>query len=155
MADAHRTPRDRQPITTPHPPTSLHTLRHSHHSHHHRIANIRKITHAEQFYPELERDSAWVNHRGGSPMGSRADAQRREASQSVVHSPYHWALGRTSSRPSPDARGCFLSSRGDGDAAQACLKELKFGIGDGHLQYYMYNWRCPSIKSSQVGLVLL
>ena len=35
------------------------------------------------------------------------------------------------------------------------LKELKFGIGDGHLQYYMYNWRCPSIKSSQVGLVLL
>ena len=37
----------------------------------------------------------------------------------------------------------------------AFLKELKFGIGDGHLQYYMYNWRCPSIKSSQVGLVLL
>ena len=40
-------------------------------------------------------------------------------------------------------------------SAQVCLKELKFGIGDGHLQYYMYNWRCPSIKSSQVGLVLL
>lgn len=35
------------------------------------------------------------------------------------------------------------------------LKELKFGIGDGHLQYYMYNWRCPTVKSSQVGLVLL
>ena len=24
----------------------------------------------------------------------------------------------------------------------AFLKELKFGIGDGHLQYYLYNWRC-------------
>jgi hypothetical protein len=35
------------------------------------------------------------------------------------------------------------------------LKELKFGIGDGHLQYYLYNWRCPSVKPSQVGLVLL
>jgi glycylpeptide N-tetradecanoyltransferase len=38
---------------------------------------------------------------------------------------------------------------------EQCLKELKFGIGDGHLQYYMYNWRCPSVKPSQVGLVLL
>ena len=38
------------------------------------------------------------------------------------------------------------------------LKELKFGIGDGHLQYYMYNWRCANVKptrwassSSEVG----
>eukprot|EP00971_Amphidinium_carterae_P137415 2723238-Amphidinium_carterae.1 len=23
------------------------------------------------------------------------------------------------------------------------LKELKFGIGDGFLQYYLYNWKCP------------
>jgi len=35
------------------------------------------------------------------------------------------------------------------------LKELKFGIGDGHLQYYLYNWRCAPIKSGEVGLVLL
>jgi len=35
------------------------------------------------------------------------------------------------------------------------LKELKFGIGDGHLQYYLYNWKCPSMEPSQVGLVLL
>jgi len=35
------------------------------------------------------------------------------------------------------------------------LKELKFGIGDGHLQYYLYNWRCAPIKSGDVGLVLL
>ena len=35
------------------------------------------------------------------------------------------------------------------------LKDLKFGIGDGHLQYYLYNWRCATIKSGDVGLVLL
>ena len=38
---------------------------------------------------------------------------------------------------------------------EAFLKELKFGIGDGHLQYYMYNWRCANVKPNQVGLVLL
>jgi glycylpeptide N-tetradecanoyltransferase len=35
------------------------------------------------------------------------------------------------------------------------LKELKFGIGDGHLQYYLYNWRCGKVEPKQVGLVLL
>eukprot|EP01125_Pyxidicula_operculata_P021262 TRINITY_DN8119_c0_g1_i1.p1 TRINITY_DN8119_c0_g1~~TRINITY_DN8119_c0_g1_i1.p1 ORF type:complete len:395 (-),score=104.89 TRINITY_DN8119_c0_g1_i1:40-1224(-) len=35
------------------------------------------------------------------------------------------------------------------------LKELKFGPGDGHLQYYLYNWLAPSMESSEVGLVLL
>jgi len=35
------------------------------------------------------------------------------------------------------------------------LKELKFGIGDGNLQYYLYNWRTPLVQPSQVGLVLL
>ena len=35
------------------------------------------------------------------------------------------------------------------------LKDLKFGIGDGHLQYYIYNWMCPEVDASQVGLVLL
>ncbi|CAM9365596.1 unnamed protein product, partial [Choristocarpus tenellus] len=34
-------------------------------------------------------------------------------------------------------------------------QSLKFGIGDGHLQYYLYNWRCPEISSNEVGLVLL
>jgi glycylpeptide N-tetradecanoyltransferase len=32
---------------------------------------------------------------------------------------------------------------------------LKFGIGDGNLQYYVYNWRCPEMKPADVGLVLL
>jgi len=35
------------------------------------------------------------------------------------------------------------------------FRELKFGIGDGHLQYYLYNWKCPELRPGDVGLVLL
>jgi glycylpeptide N-tetradecanoyltransferase len=35
------------------------------------------------------------------------------------------------------------------------LNQLKFGIGDGHLQYYLYNWRCRDMQPNEVGLVLL
>jgi len=38
---------------------------------------------------------------------------------------------------------------------EAFLKELKFGIGDGFLQYYLYNWRTAHITPEQIGLVLL
>lgn len=34
------------------------------------------------------------------------------------------------------------------------LERLKFGIGDGNLQYYLYNWKCPSMTPQKVGLVL-
>merc|ERR1711976_441743 len=34
------------------------------------------------------------------------------------------------------------------------LEKLKFGIGDGNLQYYLYNWRCPNMQPKEVGLVL-
>ena len=34
------------------------------------------------------------------------------------------------------------------------LDELKFGKGDGNLQYYMYNWRCTPMPPEKVGLVL-
>ncbi|XP_030755025.1 glycylpeptide N-tetradecanoyltransferase 1 [Sitophilus oryzae] len=34
------------------------------------------------------------------------------------------------------------------------LEALKFGIGDGKLQYYLYNWKCPSMGANQIGLVL-
>jgi len=30
------------------------------------------------------------------------------------------------------------------------LEELKFGVGDGNLQYYLYNWRCPTIQPEKV-----
>jgi len=35
------------------------------------------------------------------------------------------------------------------------LTELKFGKGDGNLQYYVYNWSSPTMKPGDVGLVLL
>ena len=35
------------------------------------------------------------------------------------------------------------------------LEELKFGKGDGNLQYYVYNWSSPTMKPADVGLVLL
>lgn len=25
------------------------------------------------------------------------------------------------------------------------LEHLKFGIGDGNLHYYFYNWKCPEV----------
>ncbi|VDD90603.1 unnamed protein product [Enterobius vermicularis] len=34
------------------------------------------------------------------------------------------------------------------------LEDLKFGIGDGNLQYYLYNWKCPDMVPGKVGLVL-
>ncbi|KAF3818510.1 hypothetical protein GH733_011927 [Mirounga leonina] len=34
------------------------------------------------------------------------------------------------------------------------LEKLKFGLGDGNLQYYLYNWKCPSMGAEKVGLVL-
>jgi len=35
------------------------------------------------------------------------------------------------------------------------LEPLKFGIGDGNLMYYIYNWACPDMPPSKVGIVLL
>lgn len=32
---------------------------------------------------------------------------------------------------------------------------LQFGAGDGFLQYYVYNWKCPGMQAADVGLVLL
>lgn len=35
------------------------------------------------------------------------------------------------------------------------LVPLKFGTGDGNLQYYLYNWKCPSMKPEDVALILM
>jgi len=35
------------------------------------------------------------------------------------------------------------------------IEKLKFGIGDGNLQYYLYNFRAPGFSPNQTGLVLL
>lgn len=37
---------------------------------------------------------------------------------------------------------------------KSVLEELKFGIGDGNLQYYLYNWKCPDMTPERIGLVL-
>ncbi|CAG8730200.1 1573_t:CDS:2, partial [Funneliformis caledonium] len=34
------------------------------------------------------------------------------------------------------------------------IEELKFGPGDGYLNYYMYNWRCREMGSEKVGVVM-
>lgn len=38
---------------------------------------------------------------------------------------------------------------------KAFLEKLKFGIGDGNLQYYLYNWKCPSMDPDKVGSCFL
>lgn len=36
------------------------------------------------------------------------------------------------------------------------LRELKFGVGDGYLHYYLYNWNIGSrLTPSQLGVVLV
>ncbi len=38
---------------------------------------------------------------------------------------------------------------------QEFFKELKFAIGDGNLNYYLYNWRIEKISPEDVGIVLV
>ncbi|CAL1528474.1 unnamed protein product [Lymnaea stagnalis] len=33
------------------------------------------------------------------------------------------------------------------------LEKLKFGVGDGFLQYYLYNWKCPHMETKQVSVI--
>uniref|UniRef100_A0A7S3X8P6 Glycylpeptide N-tetradecanoyltransferase n=1 Tax=Strombidinopsis acuminata TaxID=141414 RepID=A0A7S3X8P6_9SPIT len=35
------------------------------------------------------------------------------------------------------------------------LRDLKFSPGDGHLHYYLYNWRLANIEPKDVGMVLV
>ena len=35
------------------------------------------------------------------------------------------------------------------------LEPLKFGPGDGKLQYYLFNWKIRTVKAAEIGLVLL
>ena len=35
------------------------------------------------------------------------------------------------------------------------VDDLKFGPGDGYLNYYLYNWKCPEVVRNKVGLVML
>ena len=35
------------------------------------------------------------------------------------------------------------------------LHDLRFGMGDGNLNYYLYNWHSPDVQPEEIGLVLL
>jgi len=35
------------------------------------------------------------------------------------------------------------------------LEELKFGVGDGELHYYLFNWRIKGIVPADLGMVLV
>ena len=35
------------------------------------------------------------------------------------------------------------------------FSDLRFGQGDGNLQYYLYNWGCKSMTPEKVGLILV
>ncbi|CAF1254618.1 unnamed protein product [Didymodactylos carnosus] len=35
------------------------------------------------------------------------------------------------------------------------LEKLKFGVGDGNLQYYIYNWKCPQMSAEKASVALL
>lgn len=35
------------------------------------------------------------------------------------------------------------------------LEDLKFGVGDGHLHYYLYNWRIRELEAKDIGIVLV
>jgi glycylpeptide N-tetradecanoyltransferase len=61
-------------------------------------------------------------------------------------------------------RDCLILAKNEGHDVfnalnlmenETFLSELKFGMGDGNLQYYVYNWLCPTMEHGDVGLVLL
>jgi len=35
------------------------------------------------------------------------------------------------------------------------LEELKFGVGDGNLHYYFFNWRVQKLSPQDTGMVLV
>lgn len=42
-----------------------------------------------------------------------------------------------------------------GQSTREVLRANKFKEGTGFLKYYIYNWRCPAVDETQLGLVLL
>jgi glycylpeptide N-tetradecanoyltransferase len=75
----------------------------------------------------------------------------------------YWNVATTVSLPDLMTDALILAKQHDFDVFNALnvmendqfLKDLKFGIGDGFLQYYLYNWKCPKIEPCGIGLVLL
>ena len=51
--------------------------------------------------------------------------------------------------------GCDVYNALDLMDNHSVFESLKFGMGDGTLQYYIYNWACPEMPAKDVGIVLL
>mmetsp|Transcript_2473 Transcript_2473/g.3351 ORF Transcript_2473/g.3351 Transcript_2473/m.3351 type:complete len:457 (+) Transcript_2473:110-1480(+) len=51
--------------------------------------------------------------------------------------------------------GCDVFNCLDVMENKTFIDELKFGKGDGNLQYYFYNYSCPTMDPENVGIVLL
>ena len=53
------------------------------------------------------------------------------------------------------SQGCDVFNALDVVENKQHFEELKFGIGDGLLHYYLYNWRIKDIKPTDLGIVLV
>ena len=51
--------------------------------------------------------------------------------------------------------GCDVFNALDLGLNASMFEDLHFGSGDGNLQYYVYNWKCPQVESVEIGLVLV
>ena len=83
---------------------------------------------------------------------------------STLHAAYAFYNAATTVGITELMRDCLILAKNEGhDVFNALnlmendhfLEDLKFGMGDGNLQYYVYNWLCPTMEHGDVGLVLL
>ena len=86
------------------------------------------------------------------------------AKHSTLHAAYSFYNVATTVGITELMRDCLILAKNEGhDVFNALdlmendrfLGDLKFGMGDGNLQYYVYNWLCPTMEHGDVGLVLL
>jgi len=82
----------------------------------------------------------------------------------TLHAAYAYYNVATSMSLVDLMRDCLILARDEGFDVFNCLNimeneefldELKFGKGDGYLQYYVFNWSCPEMKPPEIGLVML
>lgn len=52
-------------------------------------------------------------------------------------------------------QGCDVFNALDVMENKQHFEELKFGIGDGLLHYYLYNWRIKGVRPTDLGIVLV
>ena len=79
---------------------------------------------------------------------------------STVSRPFldRFSLGCVAHTTVPACAALIMAIKSDFDVYNALdifqngtvLKDLKFGIGDGRLQYYIYNWRTAEVSASEV-----